>query len=60
MSYWTIVRERFRYLLVKAGLFAMYCSLRIRIALGLYFDEEALQDFDLDVVHTSSLETEVE
>lgn len=30
------------------------------MALGLYFDEEALQDFDLDVVHSNSLATEVE
>jgi hypothetical protein len=38
----------------------MYYSLRVRMALGLYYDEEALQDFDLDVVHTKSLDTEVE
>jgi hypothetical protein len=29
----------------------MYMSLRIRMLLGLDYDAEALQDFDLDVVH---------
>jgi hypothetical protein len=33
------------------GLWAMYLSLRVRMMLGLYIDEEALKDFDIDVVH---------
>ena len=43
----------FKYYMVRAALYAMYLHLRLRMALGLHFDEEALQDFDLDVVHNS-------
>jgi hypothetical protein len=51
IGYWQYARENIRYWVVRMGLFAMYLSLRVRIMLGLHYDKEALQDFDLDVTH---------
>lgn len=54
------MRESLRYYFVRAGLFAMYMSLRVRIMLGLHYDAEALEDFDLDVTHHPENILEVE
>jgi hypothetical protein len=48
---WQVMAESLRYYLVRIGLLFMYVGLRVRILCGLHFDPEALQDFDLDVVH---------
>lgn len=49
-----------RFWIVRMGLFAMYFSLRVRIMLGLHYDAEELQDFDLDVVHKDAEPIEIE
>ena len=50
MSVYSIVREFFRYYLLKAGLFGMYLKVRLRSAFGLQVDENELKDFELDVM----------
>ena len=50
MSYWSYIREMFRYYLLKSGLFLAYVGVRARTALGLKVDTEELQDFELDVI----------
>ena len=59
MSYWVYVRESMRYYIVRMGLFAMYLGLRVRIMLGMHYDHEALQDFDLDVTHHDDVTAEI-
>jgi hypothetical protein len=41
-SRWLLMREHIRFYFVRIGLFALYFSLRVRMLLGLYVDEEAL------------------
>lgn len=60
MTQFQIMKQRMRFWFVKMGLFAMYVSLRVRIMFGMYYDPEALQDFDLDVVHSGEATPEVE
>ena len=48
-----------RYYIVRMGLFAMYLGLRVRIMLGMHYDHEALQDFDLDVTHHDDVTAEI-
>ena len=50
MSVYSLFRELFRYYFLKAGLFAMYLSVRIRAAFGIKVDENELKDFELDVI----------
>jgi aarF domain-containing kinase len=57
-SYWLYFKEAIRYWFVRTGLFFMYCSLRIRMALGFHYDPEALEDFDLDVTHHNARNAE--
>ncbi len=50
-SYWHYFRESFRYWGVRVGLFLLFCQLRLRMMMGLHYDKEELQDFELDVTH---------
>lgn len=50
MSLYSVFRELFRYYLLKMGLFAMYCKVRVKSAFGLKVDAKELEDFELDVV----------
>ena len=50
MSFYSYIREYFRYCILKIGLFAMYMQVRMRSAFGLKVDETELKDFELDVV----------
>ena len=49
LSYYSLMRELFRYYFLKAGLFAMYLNVRMRSAFGLSVDADQLKDFELDV-----------
>jgi len=50
MSFYSILREIFRYGFLKVGLYLMYLRVRLRSALGLSVDENELKDFELDVM----------
>jgi len=50
MSFYSIVRELFRYGFLKVGLFMMYMNVRLRSAFGLQVDENELKDFELDIM----------
>lgn len=50
MSFYSIVRELFRYGFLKVGLFVMYMNVRLRSAFGLQVDENELKDFELDIM----------
>lgn len=50
-SYWQYLRESFRYWGVRVGLFFLFCQLRLRMMMGLHYDSDELQDFELDVTH---------
>ena len=50
MSYYALLREWFRYHILKVGLWAMYMNVKIRSAFGMQVDSEELKDFELDVV----------
>jgi len=49
LSYYSLMRELFRYYFLKMGLFAMYLNVRMRSAFGLSVDADQLKDFELDV-----------
>ena len=42
MSYYALLREWFRYYILKVGLWAMYMNVKMRSALGLQVDSEEL------------------
>jgi len=56
MSVYSIVREFFRYYLLKAGLYGMYLKVRLRSAFGLQVDTDELKDFELDVMLADDVE----
>ena len=49
LSYYSLMREFFRYYVLKLGLFAMYLNVRLRSAFGFSVDADQLKDFELDV-----------
>lgn len=50
MSLYSVIRELFRYGVLKFGLYIMYLQVRLKSAFGFQVDEDELKDFELDVM----------
>lgn len=47
-SYYSLLREFFRFYILKIGLFAMYLRVKFRSSFGMQVDVDELKDFELD------------